>query len=78
LKYKPSILAITLVFLGLQLQFELLQEQGKLNLTSKRELVSQLCQVYRLWRITVLDQMLKVMELPKVMLFCEHVMSRQL
>lgn len=45
MKYKPSILANTVLFLGMQLQFELWQEQRKLSLQHKltRELTSSIC-----------------------------------
>ena len=78
LKYKPSILSITLVFAGFQLQFELWQQKGKLTLDNKegRELVWQICQVFKFWRFNLLEELLKVKELPKVILFCEHVINR--
>lgn len=37
----------------------------------------QLCTVFRHWRFTVLEKTLKVDEIPKIMTFCEHVMTRQ-
>lgn len=36
-KYKPSILAACLLFLGFQLQFEILMQNGTINLLSKQK-----------------------------------------
>lgn len=59
-KYKPSIMAATYVFLGFQLQFEIVQEKGLVNLgqPSCCRFVNQLCILYRHWRFTVLDKWL--------------------
>jgi hypothetical protein len=45
LKYKPSILAATLLFLGFQLQFEISQEAGTFDLSTKRgrDITWQVC-----------------------------------
>lgn len=69
-----------LVFLGFQLQFEYLMQSGSVSLATKakKELVAQLCTVFRIWRFNVLEKVLKVDEIPKIMSFSEHVMTRQL
>jgi len=80
-KYKPSILAACLIFLGFQLQFEQLIANGQISVNGskqKREVVQQLCTVFRVWRFNVLEKTLKVDEITKIMTFSEHVMTRQL
>ena len=54
-KYKPSILAACLLFLGFQLQFELLVPHLSLNTKEGRERVAQMCQVFRHWRFNILE-----------------------
>lgn len=57
LKYKPSVLAASIVFLCFQLQFEhLLKNQvATLATAHGRLIVHQLCLVYQKWRFTVLE-----------------------
>ena len=89
-KYKPSVLAAAIVFLALQLQFEVMLREGVFTTTSKsdqqtkptppfgkKDLVWQICTVFRLWRFTVLEQTLSVHEIPKIVSFSEHIMDRQ-
>lgn len=75
-KYKPSILAASLVFLGFQVQFDVYARQGQLSLLSARgkEVVSQISQVFRHWRVDVLQKILKIDEIPKILTFAEHVL----
>lgn len=77
-KYKPSILAASLLFLGFQLQFEIMIEQGTIDLQSKqkRQLVGQIASVYNHWRYTVLEKILGVSEVPKIIAFCDHIIQR--
>jgi len=48
-KYKPSVLAACLVFLGIQQNFEILLPTLQMATPRNREIVGQVCQVYRHW-----------------------------
>ena len=79
-KYKPSILGASLLFLGFQLQFEIMIDQGAVDLISKhkRLVIGQISTIFTTWKSTVLGQILKVSEIPKIITFCDHVMQRQI
>lgn len=78
-KYKPSVLAASVIFISFQLQFLTLIRHCNLNLSNKhmRELVSQISGVFCHWRFNVLERMLSMREITKIMDFSEHVLRRQ-
>ena len=79
-KYRPSILAAALTFVGFQLQFELLLSNGQLCSRSKgkKDVCGQIAQMFRIWKVSVLESVLGLDEIQKIMVFSEHVLSRQL
>ena len=79
-KYRPSILAAALTFVGFQLQFELMLSNGQLCTRSKgrKDVSGQIGQLFRIWKVSVLENTLGVDEIQKIMIFSEHVLTRQL
>ena len=59
-KYKPSVTAVSLVALGFQLQFELLIDARKIDLStpSGRQFCQNVCLSYRCFRNNVCDDQL--------------------
>ena len=77
LKYKPSVLAACMIFLGFQLQFELNLNGYELTTESGRAKVAQVCEVYRIW-MRILQQGLEVPDIPKIIDFCDMLFDRQI
>jgi hypothetical protein len=48
-----------------------------LNNVASRQFIGQICEIYRQW-INILTNVLQMHEVPKVQLFSEHILDRQL
>lgn len=79
LKYRPSVLGATTIYLGFQLQFDLMMMNKLLEIKSfeGRKKVGQISLTFRIW-IDLLENKLAMEDVPKIEQFCEHVFSRQL
>lgn len=79
LKYRPSVLAAVTVYLGFQLQFDMLiqKKQIEIKSTEGREKTKQVALTFRIW-VDLLTNKLEVEDVPKIEQFCDHVFSRQL
>ena len=81
LKYKASVLAACMLFLGFQLQFELNMKDPtkgyELGTSAGRRKVSEVCDVFRLY-YRILEVALEVPEVPKIVDFCDVLFERQI
>mmetsp|Transcript_31934 Transcript_31934/g.42281 ORF Transcript_31934/g.42281 Transcript_31934/m.42281 type:complete len:126 (-) Transcript_31934:695-1072(-) len=77
LKYKPSVLAACMLFLGFQLQFEINLKDYELVSPAGKRKVSEICDIFRLW-YKVLELALEVADVPKIVDFCEMLFDRQI
>ena len=81
LKYKASVLAACMLFLGFQLQFELNMKESErgqgyeLSTAAGKRKVSEICDVYRLY-VRILEVALDVPEVPKIVDFCDTLFER--
>lgn len=76
LKYKPSVLAACMIFLGFQMQFELNLIGYEISTEQGRSKVAQICEVYRIW-LQILENALEVPDVPKIIDFCDMLFERQ-
>jgi hypothetical protein len=79
LKYRPSVLAAVTVYLGFQLQFDMLIQKKLIEIKSNegKEKTKQVALTFRIW-VDLLTNKLEVEDVPKIEQFCDHVFSRQL
>ena len=77
LKYKPSVLAACMLYLGFQLQFEINLRSYELGTAAGRRKVTEVCEVFRLWH-KILSKALEVADVPKIMDFCDMLFERQI
>jgi hypothetical protein len=77
LKYRPSVLASVTVYLGFQLQFDLLIQKKLIDIKSieGRDKIKQVALTFRIW-VDLLTNKLEVEDVPKIEQFCDHVFTR--
>jgi hypothetical protein len=87
MKYKPSVLAAAQIFIGFQLQFDILMRNTKaggkayalldLNDTTSRDMIGQIANAFRTWN-SILTDLPGIEDVSKIVLFSDHILKRQL